>query len=147
MNAHSPLTRRQWVFTAAAGLVLPGCGGGASGPSPQAPSPADPSPAVGPAWSAFGGNAQHTGVSSIATQALNRIQWTTQVELDPEYRSGNLLSHYGSPLITARNTVIVPVKTGRTGGFKVEGRTGASGALVWTQDSDYILPAHAWTPS
>src|SRR5205814_1743053 len=40
----------------------------------------------------------------------------------------------------------VPVKTGADGGFKVEGRSGTSGSLLWTQTSDYILPAHGWTP-
>jgi hypothetical protein len=49
--------------------------------------------------------------------------------------------------VTAANTVIVPVKTGATGGFEVEGIAGATGKLLWTQTTDYILPPHNWTPS
>src|SRR6185436_13947783 len=61
--------------------------------------------------------------------------------------NGSLLIHYGSPLMTAANTVIVPVKTGAAGGFRVEARAGSSGALQWSMDSDYILPAHNWVPA
>ena len=59
----------------------------------------------------------------------------------------SLLIHYGSPLATRKNTIIVPVKTGATGGFQVEGRRGSDGGLLWTHVSDYALPPHDWTPS
>ncbi len=60
--------------------------------------------------------------------------------------SGELLIHYGSPAVTAANTVLVPVKTGATGGFAVEARSGATGALIYSLASDYTLPPHHWTP-
>lgn len=69
------------------------------------------------------------------------------VDLMPQYQGNDLLIHYGSPLVTADNTVVVPVKTGATDGFRVEGRNGADGALKWSIDSDYTLPPHRWTPS
>ncbi len=102
---------------------------------------------MGPAWVSFGGNVQHTALSVVATQPFTKIQWQTPVDLDAEYRNGDLLSHYGSPVISERNTVVVPLKTGRTGGFKVQGRSGTAGALLWSLDSDYVLPEHNWTPS
>jgi len=48
--------------------------------------------------------------------------------------------------VTTRNTVVIPVKTGATGGYRVEGRTGATGALVWSANTDYVSPPHNWTP-
>jgi hypothetical protein len=31
--------------------------------------------------------------------------------------------------------------------YRVEARSGATGALAWSVDSDYVLPAHNWTPA
>jgi hypothetical protein len=68
------------------------------------------------AWSTFGRDAQHTAQSTTASQPLNRVVWQTPVDLQPQYSgNGSLLAHYGSPLMTAANTIIVPVKTGATG--------------------------------
>jgi hypothetical protein len=129
---------------ATVGLAACGGGGGdAGGPAPG------PAPGVaGPAWWGFGRDAQHSALAAIATQDLNRIAWTTPMDTAPQYQpSGALLIHYGSPVITALNTVIVPVKTGAAGGFRFEARSGANGALIWSGTSDYLLPAHNWVPS
>lgn len=106
-------------------------------------------PAIGaPVWSGYAGNAQHQAISSVPSANLDTIKWQTPVDLDPQYVSGEyLLIHYGSPMITSANTVVVPVKTGATDGFKIEGRSGTNGALKWTATSDYTLPSHNWTPS
>ena len=70
------------------------------------------------------------------------------MDLQPQYSgNGSLLIHYGSPLITSANTVIVPVKTGATGGFRVEARAGSNGALKWSMTTDYILPPASWIPA
>ena len=69
-------------------------------------------------WNMFGRDAQHTAVSTTASQPLNRIHWQTPMDLQPQYTGTSLLIHYGSPLVTSANTVIVPVKTGATGGFR-----------------------------
>jgi hypothetical protein len=98
-------------------------------------------------WSGYGHESQHDAIASVASQPLNRILWHTPVDLNPQYSGSELLIHYGSPLITRSNTVIVPVKTGATGGFEVEALAGATGATNWVRPTDYILPAHNWTPS
>lgn len=96
----------------------------------------------------LGRNAQHTAVSAIATQDMNRIGWSTPVDLAPQYTSGGaLLAHYGTPVITTQNTVVIPVKTGPTSGFRVEARNGADGSLIWSQTSDYVMPTHNWVPT
>jgi len=123
-----------------------GCGGG-SAPDP-APEPAPPpGTLVGPAWRGFGGDAQHTALGAVATQPLSRVRWSAPMDLSPQHVGSDLLIHYGSPVITARNVVLMPVKTGALGGFRVEARSGTSGALRWSAVSDYILPEHDWTPS
>lgn len=98
-------------------------------------------------WEGFARDAQHSGVADVAAQRLERIHWRTPVDLFPQYSGDDLLIHYGSPLVTSRNIVIVPVKIGATGGFQVEGRRGSDGSLLWTQSTDYLLPPHRWTPS
>ncbi len=132
------------------GLAACGGGGGDAGSAAPVPSPSvPPAPGVaGPAWVGFGRDAQHTAQSAIATQDLNRIAWRTPVDLAPQYQSGGaLLARYGSPVVTSNNAVIVPVKTGAAGGFRIEARSGVNGGLIWSADSDYVLPAHNWVPS
>ena len=97
------------------------------------------------AWITYAGDPQHTAGSAVLSQPLETIRWSTPVDLAPP--SGEILIHYGSPLATPSNTIIVPVKTGSAGGFKVEARRGQDGTLIWSQTTDYILPAHNWTPS
>jgi hypothetical protein len=94
-------------------------------------------------WPTHGGNAQHTGVSQTAAQSLKIIHWSTPVDEAPP--TGGILIHYGSPIVTAANTVIIPVKT--AGGYKVEARWSKNGSLTWSATTDYILPPHNWTPS
>jgi hypothetical protein len=97
-------------------------------------------------WETFAKDAQHTALSLGGAQPLNKIHWQTPVDLAPQYSGGELFIHYGSPLITAAGAVIVPVKTGAAGGFRVDAHSPGDGALKWSLPSDYILPAHGWTP-
>jgi hypothetical protein len=108
------------------------------------------------AWDGYASNAQHTALSTVASSSLQSILWQTPVDLDPQYTSDDdLLIHYGSPAITAADTVLVPVKTGATGGFEVQAFSGSTGALKWTLPTDYtLMPANGgsgsgydWTPS
>jgi len=98
-------------------------------------------------WSGYAHEPQHSAIASVASQPLNRIVWQTPVDLNPPYSGGELFIHYGSPLMTRSNTVIVPVKTGAGGGFEIEALAGATGATNWVKFTDYVLPSHNWIPS
>jgi hypothetical protein len=93
-------------------------------------------------WFTFAGNPQHTGDATVAAQPVDAIHWHTPVDLNPTGAS----VHYGSPVFTPANTVIIPIKTGSDGGFEVAGRNGATGNLLWTLPSDYTMPPHDWLP-
>ena len=97
-------------------------------------------------WSGYAHDAQHNAVSPVASQPLNHILWQTPMDLNPQYSGSELLIHYGSPLVTRSNTVIVPVKVGTNDGFRVEAHSATNGALLWLQSTDYRLPPHGWTP-
>jgi hypothetical protein len=97
-------------------------------------------------WRNFGRDPQHTAISPVPSQSLNTIHWQTPVDLHPVYHANILFIHYGSPLVTSADTVIVPVKTGVDGKFTIEARSGTDGSLIWNAPSDYLLPPHNWTP-
>ena len=103
--------------------------------------------AAGPsAWNTFGRDAHHSALSTTASQPLSQVHWQTPLDLQPQYSGSLLLIHYGSPLVTASYTVIIPVKTGATDGFQIEARAGSNGALQWSIATDYVLPPHSWIP-
>ncbi|MBI3406966.1 MAG: Ig-like domain repeat protein [Planctomycetes bacterium] len=91
----------------------------------------------------FAGNAQHTGLYTTPAQDLNAIHWQTKIDLNEVHVD----IHYGTPLVTAANTVIVPVKTGPSDGFQVSAFNGADGSFKYTLATDYTLPSYDWIPS
>ncbi len=97
-------------------------------------------------WRCYGGTAQHTAAAPPG-QSLQTIRWQTPLDYAPPYSGSSLLIHYGSPIITPANTVIVPVKTTAAGDFRFEARSGKTGALVYSYATDYALPPHNWVPS
>ncbi len=102
------------------------------------------------AWSSYARDAQHTAQSTVAGQALDVIHWQTPVDSAPQYSGDDLLIHYGSPVVTVNNTVVVPEKNeANPDGYDVKAFDGATGALKWTQTEgeEFKAPAHAWTPS
>ncbi len=100
-----------------------------------------------PAWQGYAGNAQHAAPAPAAGQKLAAIRWHTPVDLMPQYSGNELFIHYASPMITAKNTVLVPVKTQAAGAFQLEAHAGKTGALQWTLASDWVIPPADWTPS
>src|SRR5260221_4825422 len=104
-------------------------------------------PADGQGWPVYGHDPQHTMLSATASQSPQQVRWSTPVDLAPQYSGSDLFIHYGSPVITAANAVIFPVKTGADSGFRVEAHNANNGgALVWTLDTDYVVPIHDWFP-
>jgi hypothetical protein len=98
-------------------------------------------------WSGYGHDAQHSGVSAAAAQQMNRIKWSTPVDTVLQGTTGSLFIHYGSPVITAGNTVLVPQRTSTSNTFQINAFDGASGAQIYTLPTDYTPPAHDWIPS
>src|SRR3982751_2831475 len=88
-------------------------------------------------WTTLGGNAQHTGLSATAAQPLQNIHWSTPVDATTPTAG---IVHYGSPLATSANTVLVPVKTSVDNAFRLDARAGGNGALIWSMTTDYLLP-------
>ncbi|MDB6064087.1 MAG: hypothetical protein JWR26_295 [Pedosphaera sp.] len=83
--------------------------------------------------SSFAGNAQHTANYPVAPQRLSASHWSALVDL----HSSGTFAHYGAPLVTASNTVIVPVRTSGTN-FQIRGYDGASGRLKYTLTNDFV---------
>ncbi|MGA9042486.1 MAG: hypothetical protein WB421_18285 [Terriglobales bacterium] len=95
------------------------------------------------AWLTHSHDEQHTALSTVQSQPLDTIHWHVPVDLHPP--SGEIFIHYGSPLVTAANTVIVPVKTG-TNSFRVEAINGATGKRLWSQSTGYQAPGASFVP-
>ena len=88
----------------------------------------------------FAGSAQHTALYSGPAQHLDTVRWSTSIDL----ANTGAAAHYGAPLITPSNTVLVPVKTAT--GFQVSAFEGATGRLKYTLATDYVLPTSNWRP-
>jgi hypothetical protein len=84
--------------------------------------------------STFGGNAQHTSVFGPAAANLNAVRWSTTIDLNPTFSN----THYGAPVVTAANTVLVPVKNA------FDGANGSQKYAPLT--TDYVLPTRNWIP-
>jgi hypothetical protein len=102
-------------------------------------------------WAGFAGNAQHTAAAQKRPQPFGRIRWRAKVDLAPVRQFGELLIHYGSPMITAANAVLVPTRVSKRAGFRVVAYSGNSGARRWSLNTDWRPPAFtggfgAWTP-
>lgn len=104
-----------------------------------------------PVWTGYGRDPQHTALSAVAAQPLNRIKWQTAV--DENTITGEIGAHYGSVTITPGNLVMVPVRLFGTNSFAIraiQGNTasGSNPAPAYTLSTDYILPISPdWIPS
>ena len=98
-------------------------------------------------WSSYAHDPQHTGLSTIGAQRLELVKWKTPIDLVLQGSAGPLYIHYGSPLVTAGNTVLVPVRTSSSNTYRVEAHSGANSTLIYTLSTDYTPPPHNWIPS
>jgi Bacterial Ig-like domain (group 3)/Putative Ig domain len=84
-------------------------------------------------WGQLNGNAQHTGDSSVVAQPINQVLYSVPLDLEPWGAE-----HYGSPVFTSGNTVIVPIKVTwsaqeqNSQNFYVEGLNSVTGQVLWT---------------
>ncbi|HTR23894.1 MAG TPA: hypothetical protein VMI10_07905 [Terriglobales bacterium] len=95
------------------------------------------------AWLTHSHDEQHTALSEVQSQSLSKIHWKTPVDLFPP--QGEIFIHYGSPLVTASNTVIVPVKTGNNS-FRVQAMNGATGKKIWQLNTGWQAPGATFVP-
>src|SRR5262249_26275596 len=91
----------------------------------------------------FAGNSQHTSSYNAPAQTLNIFRWTAKNDLNPSTQ----FAHFGPPLISAANTVFVPVKLTTSGGFRVDAFDGTTTLAKYSLSTDYILPTATWIPS
>lgn len=99
-----------------------------------------------PGWFTHGRNSEHTASSATPSQALRHIHWQSKIDLHPKLTTGELFIHYGSPLITPANTVILPVRDEKQR-FRLEAREGADGELIWAVTIGFRPVPAAFTPS
>jgi uncharacterized repeat protein (TIGR01451 family) len=97
-------------------------------------------------WSGYGHDPQHTALSTIGAQRLEQIKWSTPVDTTLTNHTGSIFVHYGSPVVTAANTVILPVRTSSSNTYRVEAHSGSTGQLLYTLSTDYSPPSESWTP-
>jgi hypothetical protein len=121
-----------WLFPPASSAQIAGLG-----------DPRGGRPEAAVEWAGFAGNAQHTAMARERPQPFRRIHWRTKVDLAPVYTQGTLVIHYGSPMITAANTVLVPTRISAKAGFRIAAYSGTSGALRWSLNTDYRPPPFA----
>ncbi len=97
-------------------------------------------------WNGYAGDPQHTAISAVAASPLTTIRWSTPVDEAPP--AGTIYIHYGSPVITAANTVVVPVRAAG-GAYCIDAHAGADGSLLWETMTDYVITptTGGWVPS
>lgn len=91
-------------------------------------------------WAGYAGNAQHTAVALEPPQPFTKIRWKAKVDHERLPPLATITVHYGSPMITAGNTVLVPTHLSDAAGYRVNAYSGVNGAPRWTLNTD-------WEPS
>ncbi|HSC17560.1 MAG TPA: hypothetical protein VLC74_01490 [Rhizomicrobium sp.] len=95
-------------------------------------------------WHGYGGDAQHNAQAPVGGQTMAHVHWSIPVDLSPP---GFLGIHYGEPMVTAANTVLLPVKVTDEGTYHMEAHSAADGSQIWTQTVSYRFPPYDWIPS
>ena len=91
--------------------------------------------------STFAGNAQHTANYPTAAQRLSTKHWSAWNDLITTGGS----AHYGQPLVTPSNTVLVPIRVS-TSSFEISAYDGPTGRLKYTLTNDFVQISYSgWT--
>lgn len=98
-------------------------------------------------WRGYGGDPYHDAVSTVAASNLNSIHWSTSLDDARSYYGDEVLIHYASPAVTAKNTVVHAYRFTTTvngsadyDNWRVYGRSGATGSQLWSLSTDYSAP-------
>lgn len=87
---------------------------------------------------------------------MNSIHWCAPVDTVLQDTSGPLYIHYGTPVVTAANTVLVPQRTSSNNTYRINAYSGGSGGNfgcsspntpLYSLSTDYTPPPHDWIPS
>jgi hypothetical protein len=97
-------------------------------------------------WGSYAHGPQHTGLSTIGSQRIEQIKWSTPVDLVNQGTGGPLFIHYGTPIVTAANTVVIPERINASNTYQVEAFSGANGSPLYTLPTTYAPPPHEWIP-
>ena len=89
----------------------------------------------------FAGDAQHSAIYPAPAQAISSIHWVTNTDL---YSAGDS-AHYGAPLVTVANTLILPLRTNATR-FMLNAFAAATGQRKYSLATDYVPPPYNWLP-
>ncbi len=97
-------------------------------------------------WLGHAGDPQHTGLAPVKSLPLDRIVWSMSV--DETSPTEPILIHYGSPLATPQNTIVVPVR-GSGGQYCIDAVRGSDGTLLWDVMTDFVnAPSDGnWVPN
>ncbi|HEX3743118.1 MAG TPA: hypothetical protein VHW09_04290 [Bryobacteraceae bacterium] len=97
-------------------------------------------------WGGYAHGPQHTGLSTIGSQRLERIKWSTPIDEVYQNSGGPLYIHYGTPIVTSANTVVIPQRLNTSNNYQVDAFSGADGSPLYTLPSAYTPPASSWIP-
>lgn len=87
-------------------------------------------------WSGFAGNPQHTGLSQVSALPLSRVLWQLPLVVTPNLQAQS--EWVPSPVVTSQGVVVLTVETATSiGAFHLEGRNVSTGALLWSEPTDF----------
>src|SRR5262245_27478700 len=78
-------------------------------------------------WNGHGGDSQHTAISNSASESIEMIRWSMSV--DENAPAEPIFIHYGSPIATAANTIVMPVRT-TADTYRIQAMNGSTGSLL-----------------
>ncbi len=98
-------------------------------------------------WGTYGGDPQHTGMSRFPSASMDQVLWSFDIDpTNTQSAGGEILAHYGSPVVSSKNTVIFPVARQSDTTYSFYAVNGRTGAEIWHFDTDFTQPPTDWTP-
>jgi hypothetical protein len=101
----------------------------------------------GQGWQCYGGNAQHSGTYTGASQSAGIIKWQTPLDDQRSYYGNEVFAHFAAPMVTPVNNVVYGYRhTTLVNGnpnydnWSVIGCSGKTGKQLWRFDTDFSAP-------